>query len=84
MGISLDGSAREPRADLGDDQGPIRRADRSLELPQVDLSVRRRSGRDQSVDLDGGLIATEDNAFVEYQGEVYEVGTPLLERFSAL
>ena len=31
-------------------------------------------GAGQSVDFEGGIVVTEDNAFVEYGGETYEVG----------
>lgn len=51
-------------------------------IPQLDLtgSVSGEGGG-QSVDFEGGVVVTEDNAYVEYQGEAYEVGT---EQFNQL
>jgi len=44
-------------------------------LPQLDLTASASGeGAGQSVDFEGALTVTEDNAFVEYQGEAYEVG----------
>jgi hypothetical protein len=45
-------------------------------LPQLDLtaSVNGDAGG-ESVDFEGGLVITEDNAYVEYQGDTYEIGT---------
>ncbi len=45
-------------------------------LPQLDWTVSATgSGAGQSIDFSGGLVVTEDNAFVEYQDQAYEVGT---------
>jgi hypothetical protein len=57
-------------------------ADDPAAIPQLDLtgSVSGEGGG-QSIDFEGGLVVTEDNAFVEYQGEAYEVGT---EQFAQL
>ncbi|HEX6115855.1 MAG TPA: hypothetical protein VFY99_02065, partial [Solirubrobacterales bacterium] len=37
-----------------------------------------------SVDFEGGLVVTEDNAYVTYQDETYEVGASLFNAFSSL
>ncbi len=51
-------------------------------FPQLDLTAKvSASGAGQSFNFDGGLIATKDNAYVEYQGQAYEIGTALYERF---
>jgi hypothetical protein len=45
-------------------------------LPQLDWTVSASgSGAGQSIDFSGGLVVTEDNAFVEYNDQAYEVGT---------
>jgi hypothetical protein len=45
-------------------------------VPQLDLTASLSgTGAGQSVDFEGGLVVTEDNAFVEYNGQAYEVGT---------
>ncbi len=51
-------------------------------FPQLDLSAQISASG--AGDFDGGLITTEDNAFVEYQGEAYEVGSSVFQRFTAL
>jgi hypothetical protein len=45
-------------------------------LPQLDWTVTASGeGGGQSIDFEGGAVVTEDNAYVEYGGEAYEVGT---------
>ena len=52
-------------------------------FPQLDLNAKLdASGAGQSFSFQGGLVATKDNAFVEYQGQAYEVGTKLFSRFT--
>jgi len=54
----------------------------SAEIPQLDWEVSATGeGAGQSIDFSGGLVVTEDNAYVEYNGNAYEVGT---EQFSQL
>ena len=44
-------------------------------LPQLDLTLSASGeGAGESVDFSGGLVVTEDNAFIEYNDTVYEVG----------
>ena len=45
-------------------------------LPQLDLTATATGeGGGQTIDFEGGLVVTEDNAFIEYNGSTYEVGT---------
>jgi hypothetical protein len=45
-------------------------------IPQLDMTASvSGEGGGQSLDFEGGLVVTEDNAFVEYDGSAYEVGT---------
>lgn len=45
-------------------------------VPQLDLTVSASGeGGGDSIDFEGGLVVTEDNAYVEYAGETYEIGT---------
>ena len=45
-------------------------------FPQLDMTASvSGEGAGQSIEFEGGLVVTEDNAFVEYGGEAYEVGT---------
>jgi hypothetical protein len=49
-------------------------ANKEGEFPQLDLAVSvSGEGGGQSIDFDGGLIATTDQAFVSYQDNTYEV-----------
>jgi hypothetical protein len=44
-------------------------------IPQLDWEVSATGeGAGQSIDFSGGLVVTADNAYVEYNGEAYEVG----------
>jgi hypothetical protein len=85
VGISLDGSAEGTQSGslTATIEGPFQldEGDQTA-FPQLDLSAQvSASGAGQTFDFDGGLIATQDNAFVEYQGEVYEVGSSLFQQF---
>ena len=45
-------------------------------LPQLDWTLNvGGEGGGQSLDFEAGAVLTEDNAFVEYGGEAYEVGS---------
>jgi hypothetical protein len=51
-------------------------------FPQFDLTAKvSASGAGQSLSFDGGLIATKDNAYVDYQGQAYEVGSSVFQQF---
>ena len=41
-------------------------------------------GQGQSLSLEGGLTVTEDNAFIEYGGDAYEVGADVFGQFRDL
>lgn len=50
--------------------------DNAAAFPQLDMTASvSGEGQGQSLDFEGGLVVTEDNAFVEYGGDAYEVGT---------
>ena len=88
LGISLDGSAEGDQSGnlTATIEGPFQsdEADPTT-FPQLDLSADiSASGAGQSFDFEGGLVATEENAFVEYQGQAYEVGASNFQRFKAL
>jgi hypothetical protein len=63
--------------------GPFQGAeDDPTALPQLDWTASASAeGAGQSFNFEGGLIVSEDNAFVEYQGETYEVGKELFSQF---
>jgi hypothetical protein len=55
-------------------------------LPQFDFTASLSGDAqtptgDASVSFDGGLTATEDNMYVEYQGTTYELGSDLYGQF---
>ena len=57
-------------------------------IPQLDWTASvSGEGAGESIDFSGGLVVTEDNAYVEYQDEAYEVGSgefaQLREQFEA-
>jgi hypothetical protein len=85
MSISVDGSAEgEQGGSFGVDlSGPFQGAEGDpTAFPQFDFTADvSAEGAGQSFSFEGGLIVTEDNAFVEYQGETYEVGTETFQQF---
>lgn len=53
-------------------------------IPQLDLTATASGeGGGQSLDFEGGLVITEDNAYVEYGGDAYEVGTEAFDQLKA-
>ena len=57
--------------------GPFK-SEGTKDIPVLDWDVVAE-GAGQTFDI--GLTVTDDNAFVEYQGEAYEVGTELFNQF---
>ena len=52
-------------------------------FPQLDLTANvSGSAGGPSISFDGSLITTNDNAFVEYQNQAYEVGTTAFKQFA--
>ncbi len=89
LAISFDRSAEG--AEAGDltvvIEGPFQTDEGNpTAFPQLDLTATiSGSGANQSLDgFEGRLIATENNAFVEYQGQAYEVGSTYFGRFKRL
>jgi hypothetical protein len=86
LSISLDGSAEGDQSGnlTATIEGPFQSGKGDAAFPQLDLNAQiSASGAGQSFDFDGGLITTEDNAFVEYQGQAYEVGSSLFQQFKS-
>jgi hypothetical protein len=84
--VSIDGSAQGSQS--GDFSASISgpfQTDPNDEtaVPQLDLSANvSASGGGPSISFDGSLIATKDNAYVEYQDQAYEVGTDTFKQFA--
>ena len=54
-------------------------------IPQLDWTGSiSADGAGQSFSADAGLVVTEDNAFVEYGGETYEIGADSFAQFKQL
>ncbi len=77
MDLSMDGSAGDQGSFTLSLSGPFQGVeDNAAALPQLDLTASvTGEGAGQSIDFEGGVVVTEDNAYVEYGGETYEVGT---------
>ena len=82
LAISLDGTAEGSQSGslTATIDGPFQGdANKPTTFPQFDLTAKvSASGAGQSFSFDGGLIATKDNAYVDYQGQAYEVGSSRL------
>jgi hypothetical protein len=87
LSISLDGTAEGAQSGnlTATIEGPFQTDEGNpTAFPQLGLNATiSASGAGQSLDFDGGLIATEDNAFVEYQGQAYEVGASFFQQFKS-
>ncbi len=86
LNISLSGSAEGTQSGslTATIDGPFQSDETSPDtLPQLDLAAKlSASGAGQSFSFDGSVITTEDNAYVEYQDQAYEVGTAIFKRFT--
>lgn len=87
LAISVDGSVKGDQsgdfsATIG---GPFQSdPNNKTAIPQLDLTAKvSASGAGQTFSFDGALIATKDNAYVEYQNQAYEVGTAAFKQFAA-
>ena len=85
LDISIDGSAEGQQSGSfnasisgpfqGDENDPTA-------FPQFDLTANLSgSAGGPSISFDGSLIATENNAYVEYQDQAYEVGSDVFKQF---
>ena len=85
LAISLDGTADGTQSGslTATIDGPFQGdASNPTTFPQFDLTAKvSASGAGQSFSFDGGLIATKDNAYVDYQGQAYEVGSSVFQQF---
>ncbi len=87
LDISVDGSAEGQQSGSFNASvtGPFQTDPKDpTAFPQFDLTANvSGSAGGPSISFDGSLIATKDNAFVEYQGQAYEVGTDLFKQFTS-
>ena len=85
LGINLDATAEGSQSGslTATIDGPFQGDTSNLTtFPQLDLTAKiSASGAGQSFSFDGGLIATKDNAYVDYQGQAYEVGSSVFQQF---
>ncbi|MFL5892711.1 MAG: hypothetical protein ACJ75I_08215 [Solirubrobacterales bacterium] len=86
LDISLDGSAEGDQSGTfnASISGPFQaEGNDPTTFPQFDLTANvSGSAGGPSISFDGSLIATKDNAYVEYQDQAYEVGTDLFKQFT--
>lgn len=77
LDISVDASAGDQGSFDASLSGPFQGVEGDpTALPQLDLTATvSGEGAGQSVNFDGGLTITDDNIFVEYGGQAYEVGS---------
>jgi hypothetical protein len=82
LDISVDASAGDQGSFNASLSGPFQGdADDPTALPQLDLAATVEGGAaGQSVNFDGGLTITDDNLYVEYGGQAYEVGTDTFDQ----
>jgi hypothetical protein len=85
LNVSLSGSAQGAQSGnfTASIDGPFQGEEgNSTALPQLDLTAKiSASGAGQSFSFDGGLIATQDDAYVEYRGQAYDVGKDTFAQF---
>jgi hypothetical protein len=77
LDLTLEASAGDQGTFSATISGPFQGVeDDPTAVPQLALDASvSGEGAGQSIDLEGGLVVTDDNAYVEYNGEAYEVGS---------
>jgi hypothetical protein len=77
LDLSIDASAGDQGSFSASLSGPFQGVEGDpTALPQLDLTASLSGeGAGQSVDFEGGLVVTEDDAYVEYNGQAYDVGS---------
>ncbi len=65
--------------------GPFQSSEDKTKFPQLDLTakVSGQGSGTPGISFEGGLIATDTDAFVEYQGQAYQVPSSLFQQFAA-
>jgi hypothetical protein len=83
LALSLSGSAGDQGSFEAKLEGPFQRDPNDPNaIPQLDWTGSLTgSGAGTSLSFDGSLAVTEDNAYVEYGGNAYEVGSDLFSQF---
>jgi len=86
LGISLDGSVQGQQSGSFNAtiNGPFQGEENNpTAFPQFDLTANvSGSSGGPSLSFSGSLIATKDNAYVEYQNQAYEVGSDVFRQFT--
>jgi hypothetical protein len=86
LDLSIDGSAEGQQSGnfSATISGPFQTdPNDKTSLPQLDLTANVSGSQGgPSISFDGALIATKDNAYVEYQNQAYEVGTAAFQQFA--
>ncbi len=86
LDLSIDGSAEGQQSGnfSATITGPFQTdPSNTTAFPQLDLAVSVSGSQGgPSISFDGSLIATKDNAYVEYQNQAYELGTAAFQQFA--
>lgn len=83
LSLSISGSAGDQGSFEAKLEGPFQGDPNNPNaIPQLDWTGSiSGSGAGTSISFDGSLVVTEDNAYVEYGGNTYEVGSDLFNQF---
>ena len=81
LDLSLDGSAGSQGNLSAKLSGPFEGTGDASRLPQVDWTASASGDfAGQSFSFDGGLTITENNAYVTYKGQAYELGSQVFQQ----
>jgi hypothetical protein len=84
LDLNLDGSAGGQGSLSAKLSGPFQGVSDASEIPQLDWTGSLDAeGAGQSLNFKGGLTVTNDNAYVTYQGQAYEVGAKVFEQLQS-
>lgn len=85
ISVSADVSGTQSGNFTASIDGPFQGSTDKTQFPELDLTakVSGQGSGTPSISFEGGLITTKDGAFVDYQGQAYQVPTSLYQQFVA-
>jgi hypothetical protein len=84
LDLRLEGSAGSQGSLSAELSGPFQGVSETSQIPQLEWTGSiDAKGPEGSLNADGGLTITQDNAYVTYQGQAYEVGERVFKQLQS-
>jgi hypothetical protein len=86
ISLSADASGTQSGNFTAQIDGPFQSSGDKTQLPELDLTakVSGQGAGTPSISFEGGLVATKTDAFLEYQGQAYQIPSSLYQQYRSL